>query len=53
MSRILSSRITLWIAIGYLLAAFFVTLTWYFPQLDHVLPRRVERWIYPINKTRS
>jgi hypothetical protein len=51
MSRILSSRITLWIAIGYLLAAFFVTLTWYLPQLDHVLPRRVEQWIYPINKT--
>jgi len=51
MSRILSSRITLWIAIGYLLAAFFVTLTWYLPQLDHVLPRRIEQWIYPINKT--
>jgi hypothetical protein len=51
MSRILSSRITLWISIAYLLAAFFVTLTWYLPQLDHVLPRRVEQWIYPIDKT--
>ena len=51
MSRILSSPITLWISIAYLLAAFFVTLTWYLPQLDHVLPRRVEQWMYPINKT--
>jgi hypothetical protein len=51
MSRFLSSPIALWISIAYLFAAFFVTLTWYLPQLDHVLPRRVEQWIYPINKT--
>jgi hypothetical protein len=51
MSRILSSPITLWLSIAYLLAAFCVTLTWYFPQLDHVLPRRIEQWIYPIDKT--
>jgi hypothetical protein len=51
MSRFLSSPITLWISIAYLLAAFFVTLTWYLPQLDHVLPRRAEQWIYPIDKT--
>src|SRR5215468_11256058 len=51
MSRILASPITLWICIVYLLAAFCVTLTWYFPQLGHVVPRRIEQWMYPIDKT--
>ena len=31
LSRILSSPVTLWISFAYLLAAFGVTLTWYFP----------------------
>jgi hypothetical protein len=51
MSRILASPVTLWIAVAYLLAAFCVTLTWYFPQLDHVMPQWLEQWIYPIDKT--
>jgi hypothetical protein len=51
MSRIMSSPVTLWISIAYLFAAFCVTLTWYVPQLGHVMPRRVEEWMYPINKT--
>jgi hypothetical protein len=51
MSRILASPITLWIAVAYLFAAFCVTLTWYFPQLGHLLPRRLEQWMYPIDKT--
>jgi len=51
MSRILSSPITLWICAVYLLAAFFVTLTWYVPQLSHLMPRRLEQWMYPIDKT--
>ncbi len=50
-SGILSSPITLGIAAAYLLAAFGLTLTWYFPQLDHALPLWLERWIYPIDKT--
>jgi hypothetical protein len=50
-SRILSSRITLWVSLAYVLAAFCVTLTWYFPQLSHLIPRPVEQWIYPISKT--
>src|SRR5271156_3698341 len=44
MSRILSSRITLWVCVAYLVAAFYVTLTWYVPQMSHWLPRRVEQW---------
>jgi hypothetical protein len=51
MSRILSSNITLWISVAYLLAAFWVTLTWYIPQFHQLLPRLIEQWIYPINKT--
>jgi len=51
MSPILASPVTLWISFAYLLAAFCVTLTWYFPQLDHVMPQWLEQWIYPIDKT--
>ncbi len=51
MSRILSSPVTLWICVAYLFAAFCVTLTWHVPQLGHLMPRRIEQWMYPINKT--
>ena len=51
MSRILASRVTMWIAIAYLVAAFYVTLTWYVPQLAHFMPKRLEQWMYPIDKT--
>jgi hypothetical protein len=51
MSRIISSRITLWISIAYLFAAFCVTLTWYLPRLSDLMPHRIEQLIYPINKT--
>jgi hypothetical protein len=51
MSTILSSPVTLTLSIAYLVAAFCVTLTWYVPQLDHLMPRRIEQWMYPIDKT--
>jgi hypothetical protein len=51
MSRILSSRITLWISFAYLFAAFCVTLTWYLPQLSDLMPHRLAQLIYPISKT--
>ena len=51
MSRILTSRVTMWISIAYLLGAFYVTLTWHVPQLSHWLPRQLEDWMYPIDKT--
>jgi hypothetical protein len=51
MSRILSSRITLWVCVIYLIASFYVTMTWYIPQMSHWLPRRLEQWMYPIDKT--
>src|SRR6202171_4325890 len=51
MSRLLSSPVTLWISLAYLFAAFCVTLTWYMPQLGHLMPRKLEQWMYPIDKT--
>jgi hypothetical protein len=50
-SPVLSSPITLWIAFAYLLSAFCVTLTWYFPQMAYLMPHWLEQLIYPINKT--
>ncbi|MDA9464473.1 OpgC domain-containing protein [Bradyrhizobium sp. CCBAU 53415] len=51
MSRILSSRVTMWMAIAYLAASFYVTLTWYVPQLSQFMPKLIEKWMYPIDKT--
>src|SRR5471030_2230830 len=51
LSGVLASPVTLWIAVAYVAAAFFVTLTWYFPQLEPVLPRWLVKWMYPIDKT--
>jgi hypothetical protein len=50
-SGFISSQAALWISVAYLLAAFCVTLTWYFPQFDHLMPHWLEQWIYPIDKT--
>src|ERR1700749_1235632 len=50
MSRILSSPVTLWVSVAYLVAAFYVTLTWYVPQISHWIPRWIEQWMYPIDK---
>ena len=51
LAPILSFRPTLWIAVGYVLAAFLVTMTWYFPSLESFIPARVAQAIYPIDKT--
>jgi hypothetical protein len=50
MSRILSSPITLWVCAVYLLFAFYITMTWYVPQMNHLVPKQVEQWMYPIDK---
>src|SRR3974390_3485894 len=51
MQKILSSPVTLAVCFAYLLFSFLVTLTWYVPQLGHLMPRRIEQWMYPIDKT--
>ena len=45
------SPVTLWLAIAYLVFAFGVTLTWYFPRLGFLMPHWLGEWIYPIDKT--
>jgi hypothetical protein len=51
LSPVLDSPLIFWAAVSYLCAAFFVTLTWYFPQLESLIPAWLSRLIYPINKT--
>jgi hypothetical protein len=51
LSPILHRPLVFWVAVAYLCAAFFVTLTWYFPQLEGLIPAWLSRLIYPINKT--
>ncbi len=51
LSPILKSRVVFWLAVGYLCATFFVTMTWYFPHLESLMPAWLMRLIYPINKT--
>jgi hypothetical protein len=50
-SRIVRSPITLWVCVVYLVFAFYTTLTWHVPQLNYFMPRIVEQWMYPIDKT--
>jgi hypothetical protein len=51
LSPMLESSVIFWIAVAYLCAAFFVTLTWHFPSLESLIPGRLMRVIYPIDKT--
>jgi hypothetical protein len=51
MARLLSSPVTMWVAFAYLAAAFYVTLSWYYPVLGAVIPHWLEQWMYPIDKT--
>ncbi|MBR0797366.1 OpgC domain-containing protein [Bradyrhizobium jicamae] len=51
LSPILDSPLVFWLAVTYLCAAFFVTLTWYIPALESFIPGWLARLIYPINKT--
>ncbi|MGY4287000.1 hypothetical protein ACVWXO_006220 [Bradyrhizobium sp. LM2.7] len=50
LSPLINLRVVFWIAIGYLLACFFVTLTWYIPHLEQFMPSWLIRFIYPIDK---
>jgi hypothetical protein len=48
---LLNSRVTLTIAIAYLLVAFYVALSWQLPVMPPLVPVWAEEWIYPIDKT--
>src|SRR5215469_15833798 len=51
LSTVLQSPVTLSVAAVYLLFAFVISLTWYLPGLDALVPRRLEELLYPIDKT--
>jgi hypothetical protein len=51
MSGLLQSRIVLVLAIGYLLFAFAITLTWHFESLQAFVPNWLGEMMYPIDKT--
>jgi hypothetical protein len=51
LSAALRSRLSLVLAIIYLLLALAVTMTWYIPRFGHYMPRVVAELIYPIDKT--
>jgi hypothetical protein len=51
LSMLLNSRVTLTIAIIYLLVAFYVALSWQLPMLHPLVPTALEDVIYPIDKT--
>jgi hypothetical protein len=48
---VIGSPITAGLAILFLVFAFLIVLTWYVPGLDAFVPRRLEDWMYPIDKT--
>jgi hypothetical protein len=45
------SRVITWSAVAYLVFAFVIVMTWYFPSLQHYVPRRLADAMYPIDKT--
>ncbi len=50
LSRVINSPVTLALAVLYLLFAFAIVLTWYFPFLGVYVPRFISNNIYPIDK---
>jgi hypothetical protein len=47
----INSPVVIWLAIVYLVLAFGIAMTWYFPWLGTFVPRFVGEAIYPIDKT--
>jgi hypothetical protein len=44
------SRLVVGTAIAFLAIAFLVVMTWYFPRYAVLIPKRVQDWMYPIDK---
>ncbi len=51
LSRWIYSPVTFGLAVAYLLFAFSIAMTWYFPRLGVFVPNVVSEVIYPIDKT--
>jgi len=50
-AKVARSKPVFWIAVAYLVFAFLITMTWYFPRLAAYVPRWFSEWMYPIDKT--
>jgi hypothetical protein len=48
--KLVNSRLAVGIAIAFLTVALLVVMTWYFPRYAIYIPKRVQDWIYPIDK---
>jgi hypothetical protein len=51
LAPLIESPATLVLAIVYLLFAGAIALTWYIPGAEHFVPKWLEDWMYPIDKT--
>ena len=51
LSRWINSPVVIGLAVAYLLFAFAIAMTWYFPRLGAFVPKFVSDAIYPIDKT--
>ena len=50
LAPLIRSPVTQGLAVAYLLFAFLITLTWYFPRYGHYVPHWLADFIYPIDK---
>lgn len=48
--KLMRSRLVVGLAIAFLVLAFLVVMTWYFPRYTFLIPQRVQDLIYPIDK---
>jgi hypothetical protein len=49
-SKLVRSRLVAGIAIAFLVVALLIVMTWYFPRYVFLIPKRVQDWMYPIDK---
>ena len=50
-ATVLRSRLVIGLALAYLLISLAVVMTWYFPRYVAYIPKGVQDWMYPIDKT--
>jgi hypothetical protein len=51
LSKLIHSRVMVAVAIAFLVLALAVVMTWYFPRYAVLIPKQVQDWIYPIDKS--
>ena len=51
LDRMVRSNAALMASVAYLLFAFAIVMTWYFPRYGHLVPKLLSDWMYPIDKT--